>query len=56
MGTHVQVEIEDDKYEQLRKLKDKHGVTWYGMLRSGALHLESCQQELSGDSVSLADD
>lgn len=56
MGTHVQIEIDEENYEKLKEVKDKHGVTWYGMLRSGGLHLENCQQELSENPVTISDD
>lgn len=47
MGKHIQLEVDEQDYEQLKELKDEHGVTWFGMLRNGAIHLDKCQDSLA---------
>lgn len=46
MGKHIQLEVDEDEYEQLKELKEEHGVTWFGMLRNGAIHLNNCKDDL----------
>lgn len=40
----IRFEIEDEQYERLRELKQRHGLTWKGMLLQGAKRLDSGKQ------------
>lgn len=40
----IRFEIEDEQYERLRELKQRHGLTWKGMLLQGAKRLDSGEQ------------
>lgn len=39
--TDVRIELDDDEYEHLRRVKDWNGVTWKEVLRVGVEHLDS---------------
>lgn len=32
MGKSINVEVSDDEYDELSRFKDKHGLTWRGVL------------------------
>lgn len=41
-GSHtIYIEVEDDEqYEELQRIKKKHGLTWKGLLLQGARRME----------------
>lgn len=41
MTTRTRIRIEDDQYEQLAAIKDRHDTTWRGLLYLGAQRLEA---------------
>lgn len=41
MTDRTRIRIEDDQFEHLAALKDKHGVSWRGLLYLGAQRLET---------------
>lgn len=39
MGKRIQFEVSDSEYEELKDIKDEYGLTWKGMVVSGANNL-----------------
>lgn len=41
MSKMTRVKLPDEQYDRLETIRDKHGVSWRGMLIAGAKRLES---------------
>jgi len=41
MTNNIHIEVDDDEqYEKMQRLKDKHGLTWKGLLVQGMKRVE----------------
>jgi len=40
MVTNIHIEVPDEQYERLKRVKNEHGLTWRGMLIHTADDLE----------------
>ena len=40
MAKHINVKVDDEEYQELSNLKEKHGLTWYGLLIAGGRYVD----------------
>lgn len=44
--TSIQIDVDDERYEKLSTIKNRHGMTWTTLLIEGARHVEECETSL----------